>query len=196
MFGSKNEWKRHINRLHLQLDFWRCDIEGCRDGHKDAATTTAAAAGGGGEEHTVRNFNRRDLFTQHLRRMHPQDLERCAEGTIQDRCYHVSRQPPDRGVCGFCGEGFAGEGCWDDCLEHVGKHFERLEGARQLWRDDDGLRAWMMREGLFFEQPTAATATDMGTGTATASGQAGGTVIGVVGVGGGGGKKRRRVGGS
>lgn len=50
-FTSKNEWKRHITSQHLCLGFWRCDL--CPDA-----------------EARPNDFNRKDLFIQHLRRMH------------------------------------------------------------------------------------------------------------------------------
>lgn len=54
-FTSKNEWKRHISTKHIQLGFWRCDM--CPPSP--------------GIDHPIYNdFNRKDLFTQHLRRMH------------------------------------------------------------------------------------------------------------------------------
>lgn len=49
-FTSKNEWKRHIHSQHLPTGFWRCDM--CP------------------ERARPNDFNRKDLFTQHLRRMH------------------------------------------------------------------------------------------------------------------------------
>ncbi|KAI9819496.1 MAG: hypothetical protein M1827_006944 [Pycnora praestabilis] len=52
-FGSKNEWKRHVSSQHLQLGFWRCDIAPCNL-----------------DPDRCNDFNRKDLFTQHLRRMH------------------------------------------------------------------------------------------------------------------------------
>jgi hypothetical protein len=48
-FASKNEWKRHVTTQHLRFGFWSCDL--CPP-----------------EGHSV--FNRKDLYTQHLRRMH------------------------------------------------------------------------------------------------------------------------------
>ncbi|KAI9709152.1 MAG: hypothetical protein M1828_002543 [Chrysothrix sp. TS-e1954] len=50
-FTSKNEWKRHVTSQHICLGFWRCNM--CQEttkGHND--------------------FNRKDLFVQHVRRMH------------------------------------------------------------------------------------------------------------------------------
>lgn len=51
-FGAKNEWKRHAYTKHFCLSHWRCDQ--C-------------------PEPTQRpnDFNRKDLFIQHVRRMHP-----------------------------------------------------------------------------------------------------------------------------
>jgi hypothetical protein len=54
-FTSKNEWKRHISTKHIQLGFWRCDM---------------CEPSAGVECPVYNDFNRKDLFTQHLRRMH------------------------------------------------------------------------------------------------------------------------------
>lgn len=51
-FTSKNEWKRHVSTQHIRLGFWRCDL--CP--HQS--------------DNGYNDFNRKDLFTQHLRRMH------------------------------------------------------------------------------------------------------------------------------
>ena len=55
-FTSKNEWKRHVQTQHMRLGFWRCDQ--CPDVHCKP-----------------NDFNRKDLFIQHVRRMHPVSLE-------------------------------------------------------------------------------------------------------------------------
>lgn len=57
-FASKNEWKRHFSTQHLKLGFWRCDM--CPPSVDPHDTTTLYH----------NDFNRKDLFTQHLRRMH------------------------------------------------------------------------------------------------------------------------------
>lgn len=106
-----------------------------------------------GVDHPVYNdFNRKDLFTQHLRRMHavpaaltpqqdgkeapPPTLpvpassntpaitdEQIAE--IQKRCYRQLRSPPEVSSCVFCSRKFAGPNSWEERLEHVGGHLER-----------------------------------------------------------------------
>ena len=62
-FTSKNEWKRHIYSQHICQGFWRCDL--CPE--------IAPSRG-------PNDFNRKDLFTQHLRRMHS-DVEGMAESS-------------------------------------------------------------------------------------------------------------------
>jgi hypothetical protein len=56
-FATKNEWKRHISTQHIKLGFWRCDL--CPPSQDAQLTSTY-----------YNDFNRKDLFTQHLRRMH------------------------------------------------------------------------------------------------------------------------------
>lgn len=55
-FPNKNEWKRHTTTQHMKLGIWRCSdcpkVEG-----------------------TNNDFNRKDLFRQHIQRMHRENLE-------------------------------------------------------------------------------------------------------------------------
>ncbi|KAF2146799.1 uncharacterized protein K452DRAFT_203728, partial [Aplosporella prunicola CBS 121167] len=55
-FASKNEWKRHVSTQHVRLGFWRCAL--CPSSVDGGATVS------------FNDFNRKDLFAQHLRRMH------------------------------------------------------------------------------------------------------------------------------
>ncbi|KAI9843237.1 MAG: hypothetical protein M1837_006526 [Sclerophora amabilis] len=109
-------------------------------------------------------FNRKDLFTQHLRRMHiskitkkrPHDIHVWDENRLaatQARCFLVQRQPPMRTRCGFCDKLFEGEGSWDERMEHVGKHFEERSAggathSMEHWKEDLELRDWMIDERL------------------------------------------------
>jgi hypothetical protein len=150
-FGSKNEWKRHVFSQHLQLHYWRCD-------HLDCGGRSAI-------------FNRKDLFGQHLKRMHgpktqngnktengnkdslrikhSQDKEfRHFQDTeipkIQERCLRTRRAPPEWSQCGYCLEKFEGEGSWDQRMEHVGKHYEKNSKGidPESWVMDEGLVEW------------------------------------------------------
>ncbi|AEO55990.1 hypothetical protein MYCTH_2300382 [Thermothelomyces thermophilus ATCC 42464] len=88
-FGSKNEWKRHVATQHLLLNYWVCTEGVCAkvsqdhppspDQHQYAAaaatttTTTTSSSSStteGKENPRGAIFNRKDLFTQHLKRMH------------------------------------------------------------------------------------------------------------------------------
>ncbi|OAQ99331.1 hypothetical protein LLEC1_07684, partial [Akanthomyces lecanii] len=146
-FGSKNEWKRHIASQHLCLQYYRCSI--CSQSTVD----------GKGNE-----FNRKDLFTQHLRRMHaPVQVKRAIakgdngqqgsewEGYVRDmqqRCLIQRRHPPQRSSCPKpnCVNTFEGPTAWDEWTEHVGRHMEKGEGDN-LGVDDLLLR-YALDEGI------------------------------------------------
>lgn len=123
--------------------------------HSDASTGQEAEA-------TARQsiFNRKDLFTQHLRRMHAPWLQRGARhgspeeevafeqqlGDVCARCLQSQRQPPPQSQCGFCDEKFTN---WDARMDHVGRHFE-IGGAvkRHIETEDLALRQWAVDEGI------------------------------------------------
>ncbi|KAJ4161553.1 uncharacterized protein LMH87_007586 [Akanthomyces muscarius] len=146
-FGSKNEWKRHIASQHLCLQYYRCSI--CSQSTVD----------GKGNE-----FNRKDLFTQHLRRMHaPVQVKRAlAKGDngqqgsecetyvreMQQRCLIQRRHPPRRSSCPKpnCVNTFEGPTAWDEWTEHVGRHMEKGEGDDL--GVDDLLLQYALEEGI------------------------------------------------
>lgn len=161
-FGSKNEWKRHVNTQHLRLDLWRCDQ--CND-----------------RETRPNDFNRKDLFVQHLRRMHHKPAEadtsyqrrtsltgskgsKSKAITMEDtdpeviaaerRCHIRLRLPPATSSCLFCPADFEGPGSWEERMEHVGRHLEqdKKEGkealAPRVWRRDETVEQWLESEGL------------------------------------------------
>ncbi|KAI9798896.1 MAG: hypothetical protein M1833_004399 [Piccolia ochrophora] len=148
-FGSKNEWKRHVSAQHLRLDYWRCDLGAC--------LTQAAKRG-------PNDFNRKDLFTQHLRRMHcpakAKDSKKenarwdATVPAIQERCHIVSRAPPASSTCGLCKRTFEGEGSWEERMEHVGRHYEhnQFEGSTAT-EVDESLKDYMKAEGLIEYSP-------------------------------------------
>ena len=145
-FGSKNEWKRHIASQHLCLTFYRCSA--CKQSTGD----------GKGNE-----FNRKDLFTQHLRRMHaPLAIKKSINKAdsklqadwdahvkqMQTSCLVTRRQPPQRSSCPKpgCRKVFEGPGSWDEWMEHVGRHMEKNEA--QLLGVDRLLAEWALKEGI------------------------------------------------
>ena len=167
-FGSKNEWKRHVSSQHLRLGFWRCDLDGClpSKGPQNKASGSAKKSTRACSEEVVtyNDFNRKDLFTQHLRRMHAPG--RGASKTNRDsfnhslaatctRCWISLRSPPVFGTCGFCDqdEPFKGDdlcklATWETRMEHVGRHLEIGHGKSRVWQEDMVLRDWMSENGL------------------------------------------------
>jgi hypothetical protein len=152
-FTSKNEWKRHVSTQHIKLGFWRCDM--CPPADP--------------ENPVYNDFNRKDLFTQHLRRMHRHhpltistvpneqgELEISEEAmqAHQDRCYLILRANPIESTCLFCEKDFQGEGSWEERMEHVGAHMEKERKANRPvvpcedWHEDHNLRDYLEREGL------------------------------------------------
>lgn len=145
-FGSKNEWKRHISSQHLGLSIYRC-----------------SACTGSTVEGKTNEFNRKDLFTQHLRRMHAPfqvkkhiakpDAKVYQEWEVkvkemQASCLVVRREPPLRSACpkADCSNVFEGPGSWDDWTEHVGRHMEKGEANRL--GIDRLLAQWALEEGI------------------------------------------------
>lgn len=135
-FGSKNEWKRHFSTQHMRLGFWRCDQCPC--------------TGGRGPN----DFNRKDLFVQHVRRMHfpkaattsnrkksnkiPKHNDTEAQVLeAAERCHKKVRTPPMKSKCVICEQRFSGHGSWEERMEHIGRHFE--EAKKEALRDDDAL---------------------------------------------------------
>ena len=170
--GSKNEWKRHINVQHLHLETWRCDLDGCalptaavngasgQEKHKTGASPSAASASTGKKtnpsEVQPHDFDRKDLFTQHIKRMHApppsaSHAERVAFEAgipaIQERCHLQLRSPPPRSRCLYCPDKmFEGAGSWTNRLEHVGKHLEKNDVKMEDEREDEELRSWMVQQ--------------------------------------------------
>ena len=111
------------------------------------------------------DFNRKDLFTQHRRRMHTPwnmskepsakmrlDFENSLED-VRKRCWRKRRAPPQRSTCGFCRRVFEGPNGWGQRMEHVAKHFQgNNDGAADVEsmqeEEDRDLREWAIKEGI------------------------------------------------
>lgn len=141
-FASKNEWKRHVSSQHLNLSYWSCKQGSCSKNNN-----------GSGSE-----FNRKDLFTQHLRRMHaPFAVKRQGKKVLEweervrelhGTAMRERRKPPVLLKCPVedCNVPFEGSAAWDERMEHVGKHLEKGMSVRQ--GDDELLVGWAEHEGV------------------------------------------------
>ncbi|KAF7898301.1 hypothetical protein EAF00_004747 [Botryotinia globosa] len=164
-FASKNEWKRHVSSQHLNLQAWVCTLGSCGKVPLGSHSHSGAAMRKGGEGNTNARaygevkgaeFNRKDLFTQHLRRMHaPFEVKRKGKRNgeweervrvLQRSCERSRREAPERLGCPVRGcaerkEGlgvwFEGRGCWDERMEHLGKHLESGGGEGGVVRQQD-----------------------------------------------------------
>ncbi|OOF91559.1 hypothetical protein ASPCADRAFT_210921 [Aspergillus carbonarius ITEM 5010] len=161
-FVSKNEWKRHVTSQHIQPGFFRCDVGRCSlDNLSKNKTLDSSSCISYNETHLVNDFNRKDLFTQHQRRMHApwvgrnrkhpenekerDEFEQSLEA-VRARCWHEQRKPPSESRCGFCGQHFTGARSWNERMEHVGRHYEK--GDAQYEAEDTLLRQWALEEDL------------------------------------------------
>ncbi len=156
-FSSKNEWKRHVSSQHLQLGFYRCDTDLCYPSNQFPSSGTR----------TYNDFNRKDLFTQHHRRMHvpwtpankppsKQAHDNFEEGleAVRARCWHERRKAPRKSQCIFCSVRFDGETAWEERMEHIGKHFEKAEREKKdlgAGEEDAELRSWALHQGIIVD---------------------------------------------
>ena len=161
--GSKNEWKHHINVEHLRLETWVCDLDACAypitSGDKSPINYIESSEFlMNRSEMQYHDFDRKDLFAQHIERMHaPHSSASYADKAafdaqipiIQDRCHIQLRSPPPRSRCPYCPyKIFEGGGSWTDRLEHVGKHLEKNDVKTEDEIEDEDLRSWMMQHRL------------------------------------------------
>lgn len=134
MFGSKNDWKRHENSQHFQLELWKCGV------------IPPKASGLCGKL----SF-RRESHTTHLRNVH--NITDRNEITIRTKAAHIGRNNFKTFWCGFCPaipgqdsprgrvvslvkRGLDG---WDERFDHLGNHFitDGLSIYDYEFHDDD-----------------------------------------------------------
>lgn len=125
---GKNEWKRHLKTQHLLSRLYTCP------------------------DCPKKNFNRKDLFTQHYIRMHASQKEKEAvkakralaefDDLLRDKQAQAdrgeSRSPPEVPSCLFqgCDAVFSNDGtAWEKCLDHVSKHLEAMVAGKEAYRD-------------------------------------------------------------
>lgn len=148
-FRTKNEWKRHFASQHLKLENYRCDLKGCE------ATSRGP-----------NDFNRKDLFTQHLRRMHapwtgrktsPTAAEKAEfEATLDEharRCLKPLRAPPAKTSCAECHHIVFTD--WSKRMEHMSQHYEQnphFEEAR-----DPELERWAFEEKILCQSGSSSS---------------------------------------
>ncbi|TQV93954.1 hypothetical protein V2A60_003894 [Cordyceps javanica] len=143
-FASKNEWKRHVASQHLALRYWICTEGTCGQTRGPSTRSRAASLPAFGSI-----FNRKDLYTQHIRRMHlaPEGSPVMGSGSrrvipseIEDRMRELQANAartrctlPRFMMCPApgCPSEFHGPNAWDDRMEHVACHLERAAAGEE-----------------------------------------------------------------
>ncbi|KAI0171600.1 hypothetical protein BJ166DRAFT_226718 [Pestalotiopsis sp. NC0098] len=178
-FASKNEWKRHVASQHLLLNYWLCQQDGCAklsntSGSltKATGTTRHRSSNNSGSQDTCWSglpngaiFNRKDLYTQHLRRMHsPPAVKKQTKAkkpvpewedrirSCQTEAHKLRCALPDYMKCPMPGCDFeaAGLTAWDERMEHVAKHLEKAASGHEAQitfggDNDPTLMNWVIR---------------------------------------------------
>ncbi|KAM3535264.1 hypothetical protein MY4038_001505 [Beauveria bassiana] len=159
-FAFKNEWKRHVISQHLNLQYWVCVEGSCALKQRPIAEspiTTVPCQGS--------IFNRKDLYTQHLRRMHTNttleiggaylDTRGPASGQsrdhirgLQDKAARTRCSLPHFMLCPVsgCSSPFSGPNAWDDWMEHISIHMQRAASGKEAAVNCGGSNGWTLTE--------------------------------------------------
>lgn len=146
-FASKNEWKRHCSSQHLVLNYWVCQQDPCCKASSKSASPVRNRSRPSCPQSVCAPslprgtiFNRKDLYTQHLRRMHiPATFKKQVkqrkqvpeweqnEREYQDKAKRTRCDLPTYMRCPArdCTARFEGANAWDDRMEHTAKHLEK-----------------------------------------------------------------------
>jgi len=110
-FGSKNDWKRHENSQHFQIEMFRCQIS-------DLSKRYGVCA---------KIFYARSAFEEHLKDGHKISDDRLFTDHVQEG--RIGRGNQGRFWCGFCRkilplqeQGVPG---WDERFNHIDGHFKQ-----------------------------------------------------------------------
>ncbi|KAI9756247.1 MAG: hypothetical protein M1835_000767, partial [Candelina submexicana] len=127
-FGSKNDWKRHENSQHFQLETWRCNERVVQPPNNPiSATPSETPHGPRLTNECARLFFRREVFVSHLKTAHNVNDEAYIRDEAQKR--RIGRNGQSRFWCGFCRSIVClerkGLEAWDEKFDHIGDHFNK-----------------------------------------------------------------------
>ncbi|PTB69748.1 hypothetical protein BBK36DRAFT_1111686 [Trichoderma citrinoviride] len=140
-FDAKNEWKRHVSTKHLGLKYWVCTEGKCAEERQSSYQRYAGLPLYGNI------FNRKDLYTQHIRRMHATVTGQgttdykgadarsdCMVKKMQEDALRIRCRLPTWMPCPVqsCDKAFTGANAWDERMEHVAQqHFDNAAAGRE-----------------------------------------------------------------
>jgi sal-like protein len=127
-FGSKNDWIRHENTVHFQVENWICDVK------KDGTNLSCG-----------KSFTRRETFKLHLTKDHLINEQSALEDRWE-RC-QAHKIGKETFWCGFCRSEInnkkneRGQYEWGDRFDHIEAHFMgRMNYAKsdiESWQEFD-----------------------------------------------------------
>lgn len=122
-FAGKTEWKRHVKTQHLRLNIWICSLGGCSGDNAE--------------------FNSKDRFTMHIKRMHKEHV--AGEKENVQKALRLRCEAPTSICCLVpkCQEvSFPGARGLNDYMEHVADHMRRGERCNVNNDGDNALTKW------------------------------------------------------
>ena len=144
-FGSKNDWKRHENTMHCQIETWKCAEPKAEDGAHSITNRGDDSATNGTKSLKQCGLlrYRRELFMAHLHKDHGLTGAE-HEQHVEEQCERrrVGRNGQCGFWCGFCQTivklGKLGTEAWDERFNHIDdEHFKK--GTRvEDWVPLDG----------------------------------------------------------
>lgn len=142
-FGSKNDWKRHENSQHYQLEAWRCH-------EHDSSSRIKQCA---------RIFYRREPFQNHLKEHHGiKDEEHIKAQSKRGR---IGRNCQSGFWCGFCKKIVTlktkGLDAWDERFNHIDDlHFKRGQRIADWYPLDKDIPKGLLRNDNVLDSGTRA----------------------------------------
>ncbi|KAL8917037.1 MAG: hypothetical protein Q9208_008212 [Pyrenodesmia sp. 3 TL-2023] len=147
--GSKNDWKRHENTQHYQIETWRC--------HELSQTNSMGQC--------ASIFYRREQFQSHLREKH--GIEK--DDDIRDKCrrHHIGRNGQTAFWCGFCKQivelKTAGLDAWEERFSHIDDlHYKKGQTIYDWVPLDSDIPKGLMERGSVAESEQADDDNDVG----------------------------------
>ena len=133
-FGSKNDWKRHENSQHHQLETWRC--------HQPSAQSKI--------NQCAEVFYRRDPFQAHLRKDHGVTDEDYIRGECKR--VRIGRNGQSGFWCGFCKKIVKlekrGLEAWDERFNHIDNiHFKKGQRIEDWYPLDKDIPKGLLKNG-------------------------------------------------
>ncbi|KAH8893121.1 hypothetical protein GQ53DRAFT_102717 [Thozetella sp. PMI_491] len=125
-FGSKNDWKRHENSQHFQLEVWKCE----------------ELTGDGTKQRCGKVCHRRETFKHHLDKDHSITDLKAVDKTLE--ASRIGRTCESRFWCGFCERKIEatpdGKPAFAQRFDHIDDHlFGRSGPKKQIseWKNVD-----------------------------------------------------------